>query len=71
MRAHEFVSEAITRRGFMQGAAAAAAMGAVGAQAGEYQDLETIKKQPNVWIQYGDYLQTYTQPCSSSPNVSS
>jgi hypothetical protein len=57
MRAHEFVSEAITRRGFLQGAAAAAAMGAVGAQAGEYQDLETIKKQPNVWIPRIDQLQ--------------
>lgn len=57
MRAHEFVSEAITRRGFLQGAAAAAAMGAIGAQAGEYQDLETIKKQPDVWIPRIDQLQ--------------
>ncbi len=41
----------------MQGAAAAAGLGAVGAQAGEYQDLETIKKQPDVWIPRIDQLQ--------------
>lgn len=52
MRAQEFVSEAISRRGFLQGAAAAAATAAVPglARAGEYQDLETLKKDPDTWM---------------------
>ena len=63
MRAQEFVSEAISRRGFLQGAAAATATAAVPglAQAGEYQDLATLKKDPdnlvNVWAPRMDQLQ--------------
>lgn len=64
MRAQEFVSEALTRRGFLQGAAATAATAAVPglARAGEYQDLETIKKDPATWGPRIDQLQ---QRCDS------
>jgi len=63
MRAQEFVNEALTRRGFLQGAAAATATAAVPglAQAGEYQDLATLNKDPdnlvNVWAPRMNQLQ--------------
>jgi hypothetical protein len=45
VRANEFIDEAINRRDLLKGVAGAAALGATGlAKAGEYQDLETIKK---------------------------
>ena len=58
MRATEFITE-IDRRDFLRGAGAAAAVAAVPglAKAGEYQDLETIKKQPDVWMPRFEQLQ--------------
>ena len=58
MRATEFIKE-IDRRDFLRGAGAAAAVAAVPglAKAGEYQDLETIKKQPDVWMPRFEQLQ--------------
>lgn len=58
MRASEFIDEDISRRDLLKGVAGAAALGATGlAKAGEYQDLETIKKQPDVWMPRLEQLQ--------------
>ena len=52
------LAEAISRRDLLKGAAGAAALGATGlAKAGEYQDLETIKKEPDVWMPRFEQLQ--------------
>ena len=57
-RTNNKVSEAINRRDLLKGVAGAAALGATGlAKAGEYQDLETIKKQPDVWMPRFEQLQ--------------
>ena len=58
MRAKEFINEDIKRRDLLKGVASAATLGATGlAKAGEYQDLETLKKDPNVWVPRIDQLQ--------------
>jgi len=57
-RTNNKVSEAINRRDLLKGVAGAAALGATSlAKAGEYQDLETIKKQPDVWMPRFEQLQ--------------
>ena len=63
MRANEFIDEDISRRDLLKGVAGAAALGATGlAKAGEYQDLETLKKDPEIWVTRIDQLQ---QRCNS------
>ena len=58
MRAIEFITEAINRRDLLKGVAGAAALGATGlAKAGEYQDLETLKKDPVTWMARANELQ--------------
>ena len=58
MRASEFIDEDINRRDLLKGVAGAAALGATGlTKAGEYQDLETIKKEPDVWMPRFEQLQ--------------
>ena len=58
MRASEFINEDISRRDLLKGVAGAAALGATGlAKAGEYQDLKTLKKDPETWMARGNELQ--------------
>jgi len=58
VRANEFIDEDINRRDLLKGVAGAAVLGATGlAKAGEYQDLETIKKEPDVWMPRFEQLQ--------------